>query len=803
MDDKGIKEYIKKSVDRYKYSFIPLRLAPDKGELRGKSPAIRGWQKYCDELPTDEEIDNWNIFGDISGVGICCGPASNLGCIDIDAEDEELNRRLVAIMPRNAARIMGNPNRGGKFLFKLRDCPSDPILKIQNVSKIGGCVEVFIGNKQIVVPPSKHTQAKDGSVHSYSWYDGIIKNGFYPIIDELPLLDSDILDAITFTFEGQAPSEVAMNFPPGAIDLTPDATEGRWEYMRRRMSELQRNKCSIDEAVKILVAEDVAKNGPDNLVFLTKTKNTASMEINCLKWYVDQLVKNNRNKTIYDCEVPLSFTNETKRIVSSNSDWCPPDIPNSDNIIIEPFDLSIVPDVWRDLVGKTAESMSVPAEACFFILLTELSSLIGNKKVITGKIENKSWEEAHNIWSIFISKSGTRKTPLLRQLKEPMRRIQKNIKEDHDKKSIEVAKLKEVIDPQIKELESRLKQESIIALDESSHNEHVIEALQIQLDALRKSIEEPAMKQLIINSVTTEKLHDILTDNPTGSMVTYNEISELLNQFKKKGYESHKQLIMDSWDGLDDHMHQTKSGGDSYIEKACLALYGAIQPSLFMEHINEIYQNKNDDGFWQRPFIIFNDTKRATKAIDMEFNHNKYNAAYEVFFKAYDLESSDTPVGVSSEVRDEILAFEDKMNTMSFTENSDAIGSFWGKFTGKIVKVASLIEFIKNEGKFTDKISMGSIKDAIYIMNRQINHIKNIFPKETADDIIEIVDLMRSGIIQNDMNMRELGRNHSKYFSPNNIEKKNRIIRELHSRHIMKVNKEGKSTKISISPYIF
>lgn len=795
----SLKEYIKDIVNKYKYSFIPLRLVKDEDIKSGKIPAISGWSKYCDELPTDEEIDSWNIIGTVSGVGICCGEASNLGCVDIDTEDPELNRRLKAIMPANSPSIIGNPKRGGKYLFKLREFPNDPILNITK-TKIGNAVDIFVSGAQIAVPPSIHTCYQNGEKLSYSWLSNY-NDGEYPVIDDLPVLDEDILTAIKLTLDGQTPSQIVHSVRPGSIDLDKEETEGRYNHARKRIAQLQRQLIDPTEAVKILIKEDLERNGIDNMVFKTKVRYTASPEINCYYWYINQLKNNNAKKPIAQCEVPLTLKNEPIIDLSVvNEGWAHPILPDSNNSILPPFDLNVVPPAWRELVKDAAESNSLPYEACFFLLLTELSAVIGNKRIIQWKKQNKEWREAHNIWSVYIARSGTRKTQLLRLLSEPMRKLQKKINDDYEKKKKEIVRLQEVVEPQIAELEKRLKEEAVIAIDSNDNKEYILET-QMKIDALKDSIEIEPRKQLVVKSATTEKLLILMQQNQDGIMFAYNELAELIGQFSKKGYETQRQIIMDSWDGLGSASYQTKNSGDVFIDTACASLYGAIQPSIFRKHVLDIYNGKNDDGFWQRPFIISNESNKAVEAIDVEFDHDKYYKAYEIFYKAYEAEKSDAPIGSHYLAYEEYMEFESRVNNMSFSEGNDAIGAFWGKFTGKIVKIASLIEFIKNDGVFVKEISLESFRSALYIMDRQITHIRNLFPRDSVYGLSDVVYMMRAGIIESGTTTYKLSRSHNKYFG--NKEQSNALIAELVERNIIKVEKRGTSTYIEISPYIF
>ena len=801
-DYSDVKNYIKEANEKYGFSFIPLRFVPDDGGKNGKIPAIKDWSQYCDEMPTDEEIDNWNVFGETSGLGICCGEASNLACIDIDTEDAELGRRLMAIMPHNAPRVIGNPNRPGKYLFRRKEFPNDPVIegtKLQLGQKIGNKapVEVFLTNAQIAVPPTIHSIISGHQTY-YSWDK--LGTGEYPQHDEMPVLTPALVEAVNYTLNGQTPSQVADSVPLGTIDLNPQEAEGRYNYMRKLVAQCHRERMGLDEAVKFLLNEDVSRHGMENRVFMTKERTTASAALNCARWYVNQLCVVSKGKPLDQIEIPRTLVDITMKSHQSFEGWEPPIFPEKAPPL-EPFDINMVPEVWRSYVKDAAEANCLPLEACFMFLVNALGSVIGNKKLVMAKKKNKSWRESNNNWFIYVSPSGTRKTQLLSVMSEPLKRLQKSVNATYRDKLREVEALKEIIEPQIKELEKRLKQEAIENLDNGGQNEHVIEGIQTQLSALKGSIKDLPKKQFIINSTTTEKLLEILENNQEGSLMVYNEISELISQFNKKGYETYRQILMDAWDGINSREYQTKNSGNCYIEKLSLGLYGAIQPSIFKRFVDEIAKDKNNDGFWQRPFIVVNTSDKPTPAVDIEFDFEKYHNAYDVFFKAYEIDHDSTPVRANdNEVHALIMQYEEKMNRMGFEEKVGAIGSFWGKFIGKMVKLCSILQFVINRGGETTEISMEAYRMAEYIMDRQYKHIRSLFDNEPVEGFNEIVFEMKTGMFPSEILLSDAKKRFGKYFR--NERQSNEMLTELTKRNIIKAPKKGRGYEILISPYI-
>lgn len=792
------KRYMIDMVQRYGYSFIPLRFKQDGDVMSGKIPGISNWTKYCKELPTEEEINNWQYLGVPTGVGICCGEASNICCIDIDTNDSEAIRRIMSIMPDEAIRIIGNPTRGGKFLFRMYEYDPEDIT-VQTEMNKWGVMDILCDNRQIAVPPSIHTELKNGERILYKW-DGHLKDGEYPPKEYLPVLTKDLIYAFGEVLAGALPKDIQKEVPIGTIEVNKEEGRQRWNWAIARISELARNKTKIDQAVKILIKEDLSRHGYDDMVFRTKFAPTASPEINALYGYANQIAKTNRKKSYVECEIPSGLDDipdELEESIVDYEDWPLPDVPSLDPKPLPPFDLMAIPSQWRNLVREVAESNDVPYEACFFFLLSALSSIIGNKRWIQFKRQNTAWLEAHNIWAVYVSPPGSRKSQIIKVLSYPIKQLQKGINDQHDSKVRSLIKIKEIADAQIAELDKLIKKESVRVMKEECEN-NILKDLQKQRDELKDMVTVPDRRQLVVNSATNERLIELMTINPSGLFMVFNELDQLLSNFNKKGYEALRSTMLNTWDGNSQISHQTKTSGNMFVENACTGLYGNIQPSIVRMHMDMIMKDVQDDGFWSRPFFVCNDKKGSVNAVDSTFDHSKHQAAYDIFHKAHDVPDDKGRVIATDAAYNAYMKFE-SMNNQRLKDSTDARSKFYGKFTGKVVKIASLLEFIKNNGSFSQPISIDSFNEAVYIMERQLLHIDMVCPELAAADIVEIVDEMKAGIIEDETTIRVLERSHKRLFKPG---KSSMVIDELERRNIARVTKRGKSYFIKISPYI-
>lgn len=166
----------------------PIPLVPGK-----KRPAEeRGWQKYCTEQPSPEQITKWKDKYDLQQIGLCLGtevePGMFLVAIDVDDDD---------ILPevRNALDTIGAAKKGKKGLTIFARAPGSVVnQKIKRRGADGKAervpsVEILAKGSQTVIPPSIHPETEQ----PYIWDGQAINEGFP---QSLPIVDEWVIDEI-------------------------------------------------------------------------------------------------------------------------------------------------------------------------------------------------------------------------------------------------------------------------------------------------------------------------------------------------------------------------------------------------------------------------------------------------------------------------------------------------------------------------------------------------------------------------------------------------------------------------------
>ena len=67
--------------------------------LRGKKPFTTGWNIYCTDFPDEATREAWLASCPNENIGLPLGPAAGICMIDIDTDDEELQKAILGVLP--------------------------------------------------------------------------------------------------------------------------------------------------------------------------------------------------------------------------------------------------------------------------------------------------------------------------------------------------------------------------------------------------------------------------------------------------------------------------------------------------------------------------------------------------------------------------------------------------------------------------------------------------------------------------------------------------------------------------------
>jgi hypothetical protein len=144
--------------------------------LNGKSPVTKAWNTYCSEFPDEATRDSWLASFPDANIGLPLGPATNICMIDVDTDDEELQKAIMAILPDSPWARVGK--KGMALAYRWSGLPN---FKLRSES--GMLCELLGFGNQLVLPPSIHPETGKPYVANANLWE---------VLDELQELPGDI-----------------------------------------------------------------------------------------------------------------------------------------------------------------------------------------------------------------------------------------------------------------------------------------------------------------------------------------------------------------------------------------------------------------------------------------------------------------------------------------------------------------------------------------------------------------------------------------------------------------------------------
>jgi len=225
-------------------SVIPIR---DEKGSKGKAPFIDGWQRWCEELPTEKECEIWDKK--YKRYGLCCGPASGVIGLDIDTDD----KTVIDICPLSP--VIKRGRRGETRFFRYnKDIFS---------CKIAGIIDVLSNGKQTVIPPTIHPDTDQ----PYIWLTpDTLENFNITDLPELSLKDlEDLRSKLDLKYVSSISNSNDVDLKGGPWtndDPSRKCPHGSQDRLKRIVNAMIARGASPDECARELVRFDTENHFP-------------------------------------------------------------------------------------------------------------------------------------------------------------------------------------------------------------------------------------------------------------------------------------------------------------------------------------------------------------------------------------------------------------------------------------------------------------------------------------------------------------------------------------------------------------
>ncbi|MEW6273264.1 MAG: DUF3987 domain-containing protein [Thermodesulfobacteriota bacterium] len=292
----------------------------------------------------------------------------------------------------------------------------------------------------------------------------------------------------------------------------------------------------------------------------------------------------------------------------------------------------LLPAPFRAWLDDAADRLQVPLEMVATPALVGFASVVGRRLGILPKRQD-DWLVVPNLWGMVVARPGYLKSPAMREAVRPISRLAAEAAKQHRADKILQDAEREVLETSI----AKLKREAASKNGKPELMRDEIKTL------LRKLDEAVAIERRYVTSdPTTEKLGELLNQNPAGLLLLRDELSGWLRNLEKPGREGDREFYIEAWNGTGRYDVDRIGRGTLHIEAVTVSIFGTIQPGKLRRYTaaaTSADETSADDGMLQRfQLVAWPDFTGEWTDVDRWPAKGPRDAAYAIFQAASTLD---------------------------------------------------------------------------------------------------------------------------------------------------------------------
>jgi putative DNA primase/helicase len=340
------------------------------------------------------------------------------------------------------------------------------------------------------------------------------------------------------------------------------------------------------------------------------------------------MTTSNRVEHITDAEVSALWPAEPE---ISGDGWQEPQPLATSLPPVPPFDPELLPESLRRLVVDVSERMQTPLDFAAVVAVLSLAGVTNRRALIQPKAADASWTVVPNLWGGIVAAPGLLKSPVIQAVTRPLTQIDALWRTEHE--------------TQMSNFQAERQEQE---LREGAWKQQYTAAIKKGEDTpLRPddSVKEPVLRRLITQDATSEKLHEILRDNPAGVLVIRDELSGWFATLEKQGREGEREFFLSAWNGDTGYTIDRIGRGSIYVPACCVSILGGIPPARLRAHLADALQDgPSNDGLVQRfQLLVWPDVTGEWKYIDRPPDHAAIDRVSTVFRRIAEMDP-DSPL---------------------------------------------------------------------------------------------------------------------------------------------------------------
>ncbi len=249
----------------------------------------------------------------------------------------------------------------------------------------------------------------------------------------------------------------------------------------------------------------------------------------------------------------------------------------------------LLPPGIAEYAYEQARVIGIAPEMVALSCIGTIAAAVHDEFTIMPKPNEPKWRERACLWFMLIAPPGSKKSAAVKRAMAPLRAIDAELVGQH------AAEMREFI-PKEREYAIRAKEAAKVAAKGQGFEEPP------------QPPDRPLQRRAIVSDVTTEKLGELLLDNPRGLLWYTDELAvwfASLSGYSKGDAGRGRGMALQAYEG-GSYTFDRIGRGSVHVPNWSYSLIGTTQP----EKIAELIAKQPDDGLLQR-FIIVDITTRA------------------------------------------------------------------------------------------------------------------------------------------------------------------------------------------------
>lgn len=325
-----------------------------------------------------------------------------------------------------------------------------------------------------------------------------------------------------------------------------------------------------------------------------------------------------------------------------------------------PISRDMLPRVIADYAFDQADLLGVEPAMIAMPAIVACASVIHDGIEVQPKRHETGWRESARLWCAVVGAPSVRKSPSLKRVLSRLKKINKDLCDENDRKMADYA-------VEIERFKDAKK-------DAKKNNEP---------DPAKP--DEPQKKRLIVEDVTVEALSEILKHNDRGVLCVQDELTGWFGSMDAysggKGANKDRAHWLEIYNGGHRMVDRVLRGNVS-IPNWSACMVGGIQPEM----IRQVAKNMGEDGLMQRFMVVIGRNSGAEQ--DRPENDQARRVYGELIDRLYAIKPSADVVTLSEDahrVREELTQFAGDL--IEYSSLPGGLKSHLGKWSGLFARL--------------------------------------------------------------------------------------------------------------------